>query len=171
MVLISLGLDVSGVALCFKPGAANFLVTAPLALFDQGLEACFHSVIKRYLLEADLASLPEGVVIALSLLHGFELCHKSFVAGCDVLVPTLLDLLLFQFLDMLDLDDTQGSIYVRANKAGNLGLIREGWPVFSLYQKTTQVYNLPGWGSALVKSGVSSTGCSPVVKTPVCSIT
>ena len=106
MVLFSLGLNVSCVALCLKPGTANFFVAVPFTLFDQGLEACFHSVIKRNFLEADLASLPEGIIVTLSLLHGFELCHKGFMAGCDVLVPTLLDLLFLQFLDMLDFDDT-----------------------------------------------------------------
>ena len=116
MVLFSLGLNVGCVALCLKPGTANFFVAVPFALFDQGLEACFHSVIKRYLLEADLASLPEGVIITLSLLHGFELRHKSIVAGGDVLVPTFLNLLFLKLLDMLDFDDTQRPIYIGANK-------------------------------------------------------
>ena len=96
VVLLTLGLNVGCVALGFKPGAANLLggpsVTL-LALLDQGLEARLHGVVERYFLEADLARLPEGVVVTLSLLHGFELRHKSIVAGGDVLVPTFLNLL------------------------------------------------------------------------------
>jgi len=96
VVVIPLGLDISCVALRLKPGAANLRATPGLnALFDQGLEACLHCVVERNFLEANLARLPEGIIVTLSFLHGFELCHKSFVAGCDVLVPTLLNLLFF----------------------------------------------------------------------------
>ena len=96
MVIVTLGLDIGCVALRLKPGAANLRATPGLnALFDQGLEACLHSVVERNFLEANLARLPEGIIVTLSFLHGFELCHKSFVAGCDVLVPTLLNLLFF----------------------------------------------------------------------------
>ena len=114
-----MGLNVGCVALSFKPSAANLFrwpsITL-LALFDKGIVACLHGVVERYFLEADLARLPECVIITLSLLHGFELRHKSIVAGGDVLVPTFLNLLFLKLLDMLDFDDTQGPIYIRAKK-------------------------------------------------------
>ena len=119
VVLLTVGLNVGCVALGFKPSAANLLrgpsITL-LALLDQRLEACLHCVVERYFLEAYLARLPEGVIITLSLLHGFELRHKSIVAGGDVLVPTFLNLLFLKLLDMLDFDDTQRPIYIGANK-------------------------------------------------------
>ena len=98
VVLLTLGLNVGCVALGFKPSAANLLrgpsITL-LALLDKGLVACLHGVVERYFLEADLARLPESVIVTLSLLHSFELGHKSIVAGGDILVPTFLNLLFF----------------------------------------------------------------------------
>ena len=98
MVLFTVGLNIGCVALSFKPSAANLFgwpsITL-LALLDEGLEACLHSVVERYFLEADLACLPKSVIVTLSLLHCFELSHKSIMAGGDVLVPTFLDLLFF----------------------------------------------------------------------------
>ena len=119
VVLLAMGLNVGCVALGFKPSAANLLrwpsITL-LALLDKGFVACLHIVVERYFLEGDLASFPEGVIVTLSLLHGFELRHKSIVAGGDVLVPTFLNLLFLKLLDMLDFDDTQRPICIGENK-------------------------------------------------------
>ena len=104
-----MGLNVGCVALGFKPRAANLLRWSSitlLALLDKGLIACLHIVVERYFLEGDLASFPEGVIVTLSLLHGFKLRNKSIMAGGDILVPTFLDLLLLQLFHILDFDDT-----------------------------------------------------------------
>ena len=109
MVLFAVCLDVGCVAHGLEPRPAD-LFDRPAgcaALLHQGAETGLNRVVERDLLEADLARLPEGVIVALSLLHGFELGNESFVAGCDVLVPALLDVLPLQLLHKVGLCNAQ----------------------------------------------------------------
>ena len=65
---------------------------AIIALLDKGLVTSPHCVIESHFFEADLAGLVKSVILALFLLHGFELSDRTKVTCCNVLVPALFDL-------------------------------------------------------------------------------
>ena len=109
-------LNIGGVADSLKPSSAHFpglLVSGqPVsALPNQRIVTGPHCVVERNLLKTNLASLPVYGVIALFLLHGFELCHIGVMASRDVLMPALLDGLFFHLLDIPHLGDAHRSIY------------------------------------------------------------
>ena len=79
-------LNIGGVADSLKPSSAHFpglLVSGqPVsALPNQRIVAGPHCVVESNLLKTNLASLPVYGVIALFLLHGFELCHIGVMAS------------------------------------------------------------------------------------------
>ena len=109
-VVLLLTLDICGVTHCFKPSAAHCLCLLArlliLALTHQWVVTCPHCVVESNLLETDLACLPISGVIALFLLHCFELGDRGVMAGSNVLMPTLLDLLFFQLFHKSSFKDT-----------------------------------------------------------------
>ena len=85
-------------------------MVAVAALLHKGFVAGPHCVIESHLLEGDFASLVKCVFLALFLLHGLKLSDRTEVAGSDVLVPALLDLLPFHFFHKVCFFNADGTI-------------------------------------------------------------
>ena len=86
------------------------VVVAVAAFLNKGFVAGPHCVIESHLFEGDFACLVKCVFLALFLLHGLKLSDRTKVAGSDVLVPALFDLLPLHFFHKACLFNADGTI-------------------------------------------------------------